>query len=745
MAKKKKNDNNTDPAEYLIQSEPYKQPITETIEKNYMPYVMSVIISRAIPEIDGFKPSHRKLLYTMHKLNLLNGPRMKSAKVVGATMQYNPHGDASIYETLVRLTRDNESLLHPFIDSKGSFGKQYSDMAYAAARYTEVKLEPICKEIFGGINKNAVDFMPNYDNTDVEPVLFPTSFPNILISANLGIAVGMASKICSFNLAEICDGTIELLKNSRTSVDRMLDIVKAPDFPGGGILLYNRDKLREIYSTGHGSFKVRSKYTYNKENNCIEVTEIPYSTTIEQIMKKIGEGIKEGKIKEIVDYRDEIDFNGFTFTIDLRRGVDPDKLMLKLFKLTPLEDSFGCNFNVLIEGQPRVMGIIDILNEWIKFRMNCVRRELTFDLNAKKDKLHLLTGLGKILLDIDKAIAIVRNTEKENDVVPNLAREFDLTTVQAEYVADIKLRYLNREYILNRISEITELQNQIAELEELISSDEKIKKLISDQLKEIKKKYGIPRKTLLIDEDNTQQFKQEEHIENYNCKLFFTKEGYFKKCTLTSLRGNDEHTLKDGDEIKQTEECENINEVIFFSDKGQVYKAKLSDFDPCKASLLGDYIPTKLGFEKGEKAIFMKVLKDVSENDKFIFVFKNGKGVKVPPGCYETKSNRKKLTGAYSTASEIVGIFYENEPFNLFFVTSTKRGALISTKLIPEKATRTAGGVTLVNLKKGAEIIAVYREDESPYKGAQGYKKIKIPATPSLLEEYDFDKLQLGI
>ncbi len=743
MVKKKKTDEQ--PAEYLMQAEPYKQPITETIEKNYMPYVMSVIISRAIPEIDGFKPSHRKLLYTMYKLNLLNGPRMKSAKVVGATMQYNPHGDASIYETLVRLTRDCESLLHPFVDSKGSFGKQYSDMAYSAARYTEVKLDPICKEIFGGINKNAVDFMPNYDNTDTEPTLFPTSFPNILISANLGIAVGMASKICSFNLSEICDGTIELLKNSHTSVDRMLDIVKAPDFPGGGILLYNREKLREIYATGHGSFKVRSKYVYNKENNCIEILQIPYSTTIEQIMKKLGECIKEGKVKEIVDYRDEIDYDGFTFTLDLRRGVDPDKLMLKLFKLTPLEDSFGCNFNVLIDGQPKVMGIIEILNEWIKFRMGCLRREFTFDLDAKKDKLHLLTGLGKILLDIDKAIAIVRNTEKDDEVVPNLAREFDLTTVQAEYVADIKLRYLNREYILNRISEITELQKEIAELEDLISNDTKIKKVIEDQLREIKKKYGIPRKTLLQDEGDIQTFKQEENIENYNCKLFFTKEGYFKKCTLTSLRANDEQTLKDGDAIKQVEECENINEVIFFSDKGQVYKAKLSDFDCSKASVLGDYIPTKLGFEKGERAIFMKVMKDIGENDRFVFLFKNGKGVKIPPSSYETKSNRKKLTGAYSTASPIVGIFYEKEPFSIFFVTDNKRAALIPTKLIAEKTTRTAGGITLVNLKKGAEIMAVYHEDDSPYQSTQKYKKIKVPATPAILEEYDFDKLQLGI
>lgn len=744
MARKKKNIGDELP-EYLTPAEIKNQPITETIEKNYMPYVMSVIISRAIPEIDGFKPAQRKLLYTMYQMNLLSGNRTKSTNVVGATMQYNPHGDASIYETLVRLTADNEALLHPFIDSKGSFGKQYSDDAYAASRYTEVKLAPICKEIFGGLNKNAVDMVDNYDSTKKEPVLLPTAFPNILVSSNLGIAVGMASKICSFNLSEICDGTIALLKNSHTSVDRMLDIVKAPDFPGGGILLYNREKMREIYETGHGSFKVRSKYIYDKENNCIEILQIPYSTTIGQIMKRLGECIKEGKVKEILDYRDEIDINGFRLTLDLRKGTDPDKLMLKLFKMTPLEDSFGCNFNVLIDGSPRVMGVNGILNEWIKFRVTCVRRELSFELEAKKDKLHLLLGLGKILLDIDKAIAIVRNTEKEEDVVPNLAEAFGLTMLQAEYVAEIKLRNLNREYILNRVADITTLQEEIAELEATISSDEKIKELIAKQLKEIKQKYGKPRKTLIVDEDETQIYKQEENIENYNVRLFFTKEGYFKKCTLTSLRASDEQTLKEDDVIVQSEDTENISEVIFFSDKGQVYKAKLSDFECSKASVLGDYIPTKLGFEKGERAIFMKVLNNIDENGRFIFIFENGKGVKVNPNCYETKGNRKKLTGAYSTASEIVGVYYEKEPFMLLLVTDNKRGALMSTKLIPEKTTRTAGGVTLVSLKKNARVIAAYPEEQAPYANVSKYKKIKIPATPSLLEEYDLDKQQLGI
>lgn len=743
MAKKKKKDGLI--TDNFTQAEIKDQPITETIEKNYMPYVMSVIISRAIPEIDGFKPAQRKLLYTMHQMNLMSGERTKSTNVVGATMRYNPHGDASIYETLVRLTVDNESLLHPFIDSKGSFGKQYSDDAYAASRYTEVKLAPICREIFSGLNKNAVDMVDNYDSTRKEPVLLPTAFPNILVSSNLGIAVGMASRICSFNLAEICDGTIELLKNSHTSVDRMLDIVKAPDFPGGGILLYNREKMREIYSTGHGSFKVRSKYIYDKENNCIEILQIPYSTTIGQIMKKIGEGIKDGKIKEISDYRDEIDINGFRLTLDLKRGFDPDKLMLKLYKLTPLEDSFSCNFNVLINGTPKVMGVVEILSEWIAFRVDCLRRELSFDLEEKKDKLHLLLGLGKILLDIDRAIAIVRNTEKEADVVPNLAKEFDLTTVQAEYVAEIKLRYLNREYILNRIADITTLQNEIAELEDIISDDKKIKKLIAKQLEEIKKKYGKPRKTLIMEEDETQTYKHEENIENYNVKLFFTKEGYFKKCRLTSLKVSDEQTLKNGDSIAQTEGGENIDEVIFFSDKGQVYKAKLSEFDCSKASALGDYIPTKLGFEKGERAIFMKLLKDISPDDRFIFVFENGKGVRVSPSCYETKSNRRKLTGAYSTASPIVGIFYEKEPISILLVTDNKRGALIPSKLISEKTTRSAGGITLVNLKKGARVIGAYTAEDAPFENVAKYRKIKVPASTSLLEEYDLDKQQLGI
>ena len=543
MARKKKI---TEPEENFPLAEISTQPITETIEKNYMPYVMSVIISRAIPEIDGFKPSHRKLLYTMYKMNLMNGPRTKSTNVVGATMTLNPHGDSSIYETMVRMTTGHAALLHPFIDSKGTWGLHSTNMEVAASRYTEVKLAKICAEIFGGINKNAVDLVDNYDATQKEPLLLPVSFPNILVSSNLGIAVGMASNICSFNLSEICDGTIELLKNSHILTDRMLDIIKAPDFPGGGFIIYNRDKMKELYETGKGTVKIRAKYEYDKDNNCINITEIPFSTSIELIMKKIADLIKEGKLKEITDYRDEIGIEGFRFTLDLRRGVDPDTLMLKLFKLTPLEDNMGCNFNVLINGTPKVLGIIGILSEWINFRVNCLRREFTFDLNAKKDKLELLRGLGKILLDIDKAIKIVRETSNDADVVPNLAKAFDLTMRQAEYVAEIKLRNLNKEYILNRIEEIESLQKEIADLEETIGSDRKIKDVIIKQLKAIKDKYGIPRKSLILAQDDIQIYKESENIENFNIRAVFTKEGYFKKCTLVSLRASDEQMLKDG-------------------------------------------------------------------------------------------------------------------------------------------------------------------------------------------------------
>ena len=741
MAKKKKIpilEDNTPLAEIS------DQPITATIEKNYMPYVMSVIISRAIPEIDGFKPAHRKLLYMMYKMNLLNGPRTKSTNVVGATMTLNPHGDASIYETMVRMTTGNGALLHPFIDSKGTFGMHSTNMEVAASRYTEVKLAKICNEIFGGINKNAVDMIDNYDATQKEPVLLPVSFPNILVSSNLGIAVGMASNICSFNLGEICDGTIEILKNSHVSVDRILDIIKAPDFPGGGLILYNRDKMRELYTTGRGAVRIRSTYEYDKENNCINILQIPYSTTIELCIKKISDLVKEGKIKELTDFRDEIGIDGFRFTLDLRKGTDPDKLMLKLFKLTPLEDSMGCNFNVLVNGTPKVMGVIEILSEWIAFRMNCLRRELSHELEAKRDKLHLLLGLGKILLDIDKAIAIVRGTEKEADVVPNLAKAFDLTMPQAEYVAEIKLRYLNREYILNRVSDIDSLQKEIADLEETIASDKKVKELIIKQLKEIKSKYGIPRRSLILAQEDAQVYNEVQSVENFNIKAIFTKEGYFKKCTLTSLRAADEQMLKDGDSIRTVEDGENRNSVIFFSDKAQAYKAKLSDFDSTKASALGDYIPSKLSFDQGEKAIFMKLIAENFVPKNLVFVFENGKGVRIPMEKYETKSNRRKLTGAYSSASPIVAIFYEDEPFNLVMVSDSNRAINISTKLIPEKTTRTAGGVTLFNLKKGQKIVSAYKDSECPF-DASKYRKIKIPATATLLEAFDIDARQISI
>lgn len=742
MAKKKKV---TEPEENFPLAEISTQPITETIEKNYMPYVMSVIISRAIPEIDGFKPSHRKLLYTMYKMNLMNGPRTKSTNVVGATMTLNPHGDASIYETMVRMTTGHAALLHPFIDSKGTWGLHSTNMEVAASRYTEVKLAKICNEIFGGINKNAVDLIDNYDATQKEPVLLPVSFPNILVSSNLGIAVGMASNICSFNLSEICDGTIELLKNSHLSVDRMLDIVKAPDFPGGGFIIYNREKMKELYETGRGTVKIRAKYEYDKDNNCINITQIPFSTSIELIMKKIADLIKEGKLKEITDYRDEIGIEGFRFTLDLRRGVDPDTLMLKLFKLTPLEDNMGCNFNVLIDGTPKVLGVIGILNEWITFRINCLRRELTFDLNAKKDKLELLRGLGKILLDIDKAIKIVRETSNDADVVPNLANAFDLTLRQAEYVAEIKLRNLNKEYIINRIEEIESLQKEIATLEETINSDRKIKDVIIKQLKNVKEKYGIPRRSLILSQDDIQIYKESENIENFNIRTVFTKEGYFKKCTLVSLRASDEQMLKDGDRIIISEDGENRDSVVFFSDKAQAYKAKLSDFDCLKASVLGDYIPSKLSFDPGEKAVFMKIIPDDFEPKNLIFIFENGKGVKVSMKNYETKSNRRKLTGAYSSASPIVAIFYEDEPFNIILVSDNRRAIMISTKLIPEKSTRTAGGVTLFNIKKNQKIASAFKESDAPFNNTGKYRKIKIPAVGTLLEQYDIDARQIGI
>lgn len=744
MAKKRKN-----PKEEEIiapPAEPMLQPITETIEKNYMPYVMSVIVSRAIPEIDGLKPAHRKLLYTMYKMGLLTGAKTKSSNVVGQTMRLNPHGDITIYETLVRLTRGNEALLHPFIDSKGSFGKQYSsDMKYAAPRYTEVKLDSFCAELFRGIDKNAVDMVDNYDNTTKEPVLLPTTFPNILVTPNTGIAVGMASSICSFNLAEVCDGATALLKNPRLSVDKLLDIIKAPDFSGGASIIYDREQMKTIYETGQGSIKMRARYTYDKDANCIEIIQIPYSTSIELILNKLAVLFKEGKIKEITDFRDEIDLNGFKLALDLRRGADPEKLMTKLFKTTPLEDSFKCNFNVLIDGTPRQLGVIGILEEWIKFRIGCLRRELTFDLEKKKDKLHLLLGLGKILLDIDKAIKIIRETENEADVVPNLQKGFGIDNIQAEYIAEIKLRNLNREYIINRIKEIENLQKEIAELEATIGDELKIKALIISQLAEIKKKYAKPRKTQLIYSSDIEEYAEESFIENYNVKIVLTKEGYFKKITMQSLRGNDEQKLKDGDEIINDEDTENVNELIFFTNQAQVYKARVSDFEPVKASLFGDFIPAKLGMSESERPILMKALSDYNENDNIIFIFENGKGVRVPLTAYQTKGNRKKLVGAYSDKSPIVAAIYENEPKDILIINDADRAILIKSTLIPLKETRTSGGVTLFTLKKGQKIVKATDRFEGEFDIEKGYRKIKIPAAGTLLPEKDIKSRQLKI
>lgn len=741
MAKKKKIQEQAE----LVEAEIKDQLIVDTLETNYMPYAMSVILSRAIPEIDGFKPSHRKLLYTMYKMGLLDGPRTKSANVCGETMKLNPHGDQSIYDTMVRLTRANEALLHPFVDSKGTFGKQYSrDMAPAASRYTECKLAPICREVLNGINKDAVDMVDNYDGSMKEPVLMPTAFPNILVSANSGIAVGMATNICSFNLSEVCDGTIELLKNPKTTPDRMLDIIKGPDFPLGAQLVFDRDKMRTIYETGTGSFVLRSKYVYDKENNCIDVTEIPYSTSIEKIIEEVTKGVSDGKIKELSDIRDEIGFEGFRLTLDLKRGTDPEKLMAKLFKITSLQDSFACNFNIIIDKKPVVLGVNDILLEWIKFRMSCVKRELEFDLNQKRDKLHLLLGLGKILLDIDKAIAIVRGTEKEADVVPNLQKAFDLTEIQAEYVAEIKLRYLNREYILNRVKEISTLQQEIQDLEDTIKSEKRIKDVIIKQLTEIKKKYGIPRRTEILYEGiDLPEYNPVEEVENFNLTAVFTKQGFFKKIPLTSLRSGENHLFKDGDYILCRENSENVKSVIFLSDKGQMYRARLADFKSCKASDLGDYIPAKLGFDEGERAVYMKVVDKYDDKHNLIYIFENGKGVKIPLSAYETKGNRKKLTGAYSTKSPLVAAFYEEEPFNIALVSDTKRAILFSTKLIPVKPTRTAGGVTLFSLKKNQTIAAAFREADSPYDSISKYKKIKLPATGSVLSEFDINAQQV--
>lgn len=706
------------------------QPITETIEKNYMPYVMSVIVSRAIPEIDGLKPAHRKLLYTMYKMGLLTGPRTKSANIVGQTMRLNPHGDASIYETMVRLTRGNATLLHPLVDSKGSFGKQYSsDMKYAAARYTECKLDPICAELFGGIDKNAVDMVDNYDATMKEPLLLPTTFPNILVMPNMGIAVGMASNICSFNLAEVCDGTIALLRKPNLTVDKLMEIIKAPDFSGGGMILYDREQMKQIYETGQGSVRLRARYVYDKTNNCIEIVQIPYSTTIELIQAKLTALYKEGKLKEVTDFRDEIDLNGFKLTLDIRKGIDPDKLMAKLFRQTPLEDSFKCNFNVLIDSVPRTMGLIGILSEWIRFRLGCLRRELEFDLQKKKDRLHLLLALGKILLDIDKAIRIIRKTEKDEDVVPNLMKGFDIDEIQANFIADIKLRNLNREYILNRISDIEGLQKEIAEMEEILADELRQKAVIIGQLTEIKKKYGQPRRSQIVNDWTQVSTEELNEAENYNARFVLTREGYFKKITFQSLRGNDEQKCKDGDEILNMIDGENRDDLIFFTDHAQLYRAKADDFDTTKASALGEYLPVKLKMDSDEKPILMNVQNSYPAKENVVFLFANGKGVRVSVSNYEISGNRRRITSAFSDKSPVVAAFYEKEPFELLLVSSDNRGIVIKSSLIPVMSTRTSGGVTLMSLKAGQTVVRASRDLSSLADGSKGLKKLKIPAT----------------
>ena len=719
------------------------QPITETLEKNYMPYAMSVIVSRALPEIDGFKPAHRKLLYTMYDMGLLTKQKTKSANIVGQTMRLNPHGDASIYETMVRLTKGHEALLHPFIDSKGSFGKHYSrDMAYAASRYTEAKLDDFCHELFSGIDKDAVDFIPNYDNTMEEPALLPTTFPNILVSPNLGIAVGMACSICSFNLNEICDGTIALLKNPNTTIERMLDIVKAPDFPGGAQILYDRDQMRKIYETGYGSFKMRAKYEYVKKNNCIDVLEIPYSSSIEAIMKKATDMIKAGKLREVADVRDAIDLNGFKLTFDLKKDANPELVMKKLFAVTELENNFDCNFNILVDGTPMQLGIREILNEWIKFRVKCVTRELTFELGKKEHKLELLRGLAAILLDIDKAIRIIRNTEREEDVVPNLAAGFNLTKVQAEYIAEIKLRNLNRQYIINRVEEISQLETQIADIKETLRDEIKLKGTIISKLQEIKKKYGKPRKTEIVaKEESTPGPKEDIFFENYNCRLVLTKGGYFKKLSVQAARAAEEHKVKEGDFIIYQEDTDNRGDILFFTDKAQIYRARVADFDLSKASQMGDYVPTKLGMEDDEHVIACKMIYELNPNHHMVYIFENGKGLRVNLGAYEAKTRRRKIASAYSSESPLAGAVYEGDkPVNLFIRSDAGRGMLIKSSLVPVKATRTASGVQIMKLpKKGVKVDLVTDRIDDIGQDALKCKKLALPSNGSLLDQLTFN------
>ncbi|HHV51080.1 MAG TPA: topoisomerase IV [Clostridiales bacterium] len=706
-----------------------KQPITETLESNFMPYAMSVIMSRAIPEIDGFKPSHRKLLYTMYKKGLLHGPRTKSANVVGETMKLNPHGDAAIYETMVYLSRGYSALLHPYIDSKGNFGRHYStDMEYAASRYTEAKLEPIAAELFKDIDKDTVDFVDNYDATMKEPTLLPVTFPAILVNNNLGIAVGMASNICSFNLREICETTIGLLRDENHDIASTL---LAPDFPGGGKIVYNRKEIEKVYETGKGGIKIRSVWSYDEKANCIDITEIPYTTTVEAIISKIVDLVKNGKIREISDVRNEIGLEGLRITIDLKRGTDPERLMAKLYSLTPLEDTFSCNFNVLIGGVPRVLGVRELLNEWIAFRTECVRRRVYFDLSKAREKLHLLKGLSKILLDIDKAIKIIRETEEESEVVPNLMIGFGIDEVQAEFVAEIKLRHLNREFILKRTREIGELEESIRDMEDILKTPERVKAIIIDELQEVAKKYGQPRKSQILYESEIEEYNDlEEEIPDYPCTLFFTREGYFKKITPQSLRMSSVHKLKEGDEITQTIETSNNRELLFFTDKGTVYKSRVSDFPDSKASVIGDYVASNLGFEEGENAIYMVVTSDYS--GYMVFLFENGKIAKVELSAYQTKTNRRKLINAYSTNSPVVAIFHIQKDEEILLTSSSGRMLLVHTGAFSPKATRNTIGVQAITLRSKHRLMKAELYREGMLARPDRYRTKTLPAAGSL-------------
>ncbi len=708
------------------------QQITGTLETNFMPYAMSVIVSRAIPEIDGFKPSHRKLLYTMYKMGLINGGRIKSANIVGRTMQLNPHGDAAIYETMVRLSKGNETLLHPYIDSKGNFGKAYSkNMVYAAARYTEAKLEGICSELFGDIDKDTVDFVDNYDSTMKEPTLLPVSFPSVLVNMNSGIAVGMASNICSFNLRELCETTIGLVKNPDFDV---FETLKAPDFIGGGQIVYDRAALEEVYKTGRGSIKIRAKYAYDKSNNCIDITEIPATTTCEAIIEKIIEKVKAGSLKEISDIRDETDKSGLKITIDLKRGTDAEKLMKRLYKMTPLEDSFSANFNILVAGVPKVMGVAEILNEWIAFRTECVRRRVYFDLSKAKDKLHLLLGLKKILLDIDKAIKIVRETEEESEVVPNLMIGFGIDEIQAEYVAEIKLRHLNREYILKRLDDIDDLKKSIEDMEDILNSKSRIKKIIVEELTKISQKYGKDRKSEIIyDTDDDEEVLEE--VPDYEVNLFFTRDGYFKKITPLSLRMSGEQKLKEGDELVSSVNTRNTAEILFFTDQCQVYKSKAAEFDDTKASALGDFVSSKLGFDKDEKPVYMAVTSDYK--GYMLFFFENGKVAKVSMNSYATKTNRKKLIKAYSDKSPLVAALYITEETEIVITSTAGRNLLLNTGAISAKTTKDTAGVNVLTLKKYHKLQGVRLYKEGEFAKPHRYRTKTLPAAGALLSADD--------